>query len=257
MRIVVAVKQIPDLVEELELTADGTDVDREFLKMVVNEFDDQALEEGLCLKEAGEAELVVVALDEPDVDQTLHAALAKGADAAIKLTGVPTGWIDAHRRAALLASWLSEQPFDLVLTGVQAADDFDGQLPGLLGAQLELPHVSVVVRVESVGGTAKVWQELAGGTVVVDEVRLPAVIGVQAARQAPRYVSISRIRQAQQSGGITEVEIQSPELGMEQFALRRLVAPEAAGHAEMLAGGAGEVADRIVELLRAKGLVRS
>ncbi len=256
MRIVVALKQVPDLVEELELVPDGTDVDREFLKMVVNEFDDQALEEALCLKEATGAEVVVVTLDEPDVDQTLYTALAKGADAAVKLTGAPEGWVDGHRRASLLASWLSGEPYDLVLTGVQAADDLDGQLPGLLGAMLGVPHAAVVVRVEAESGTARVWQELAGGTVEVESVRLPAVVGVQAARQAPRYVSISRIRQAQQSGAITEVPAAAPETAAGDFVLRRLVVPEASSHAEMLAGDAGAVAARIVELIASKGLVR-
>lgn len=255
MRIVVALKQVPDLVEELELLPDGTDVDREYLKMVVNEFDDQALEEALCLKESSGAEVVVAALDEPDVDQTLYTALAKGADAAVKLSGSPDGWLDGHRRASLLASWLSAEPYDLVLTGVQAADDLDGQLPGLLGAMLEVPHAAVVVRVEAGDGTARVWQELAGGTVEVEAVRLPAVVGVQAARQAPRYVSISRIRQAQQSGSIAEVPVAVPEASA-NFALRRLVVPEASGHADMLAGDASAAAARIVELIGSKGLVR-
>ena len=253
MRIAVLLKQIPDLVEDLELAPDGTDVDREFLAFTLNEFDDQALEEALCLKDAGDAEVVAVALEDPDVDQCLYTALAKGADRAVKLTGAGEGWIDGHRRSAILAAWLATAEFDLILTGVQAADDLDGQLPPLLAARLGLPHASVVVRVELKGQVALVRQELGGGTVADEELRLPAVIGIQAARQAPRYASISRIRQAQQAGGLEEVGAPATDAGP-GYHLVRLLAPEAAGHAQMLGGSAGEVAERIVELIRAKGL---
>ncbi|HXZ98714.1 MAG TPA: electron transfer flavoprotein subunit beta/FixA family protein [Candidatus Binatia bacterium] len=254
MKVIVPVKQVPDVVEDLELTADGTDVDREFLKFVVNEFDEQALEEALCIKESSGAAVVVVGLDEPDVDQALYGALAKGADRAVKLVGTGEGWLPGHRRSAILAAWLAGEGYDLVLTGVQAADDLDGQLATLLGARLGLPHISVVVRVDAEGSAARVRQELAGGTVVEEAVALPAVIGVQAARQAPRYVSISRIRQAQQSGAVEEVPAATAD-GATGFRLRRLLAPERTSHAEMLRGGPGEVAERIVELIRAKGLI--
>lgn len=257
MRIVVPVKQVPDLVEELEPSPDGTDVDREFIKFVLNEFDDQALEEALLAKEATGAEVVVVALDDPDVDQVLYTALAKGADRAVKLsgTGAADGWLPTHGRAAVLAAWLEGQAVDLVMTGVQAADDLDGQLPALLAARMGLPHASVVVAVEAREGAARVRQEFSGGRAALLEVPLPAVLGIQAARQAPRYAPISRIRQAMQAGGLEEVAV-TPPAPAPGMSVRRLYPPEKTGHAEMLAGSPGDVAARIVELLRAKGLVK-
>lgn len=257
MRIVVPVKQVPDLVEELELTSDGTDIDREFLKFVVNEFDDYALEEALLVKEATDAtEVVVVGLDDPDVDQTLYTALAKGADRAVKLTGTGDGWVDSHTRAAVLAAWLGGESYDLVLAGVQAADDLDGQLAALLGAGLGVPHVAVAIGVEAKEGTARVRQEFSGGTSADLDVRLPAVVGVQASRQPPRYVPISRIRQAQQSGTIEEAAAPDTEAAA-GLTVRRLTPPEQTGHAEMLTGSADEVADRVLELLRGKGLAKT
>jgi len=255
MRIVVPVKMVPDLVEELELDAEGTDIDREFMKFVLNEFDDQALEEALLIKEANGAEVVVVGFGEPDIEQSLYAAVAKGADAAVKLTGVPEGWIDTHTRAAVLSQWLASEPFDLVIAGVQAADDLDGQLVSLLGGRLGLPHVSVVVGVEVKDANVLIRQEFSGGRGVELQVALPAVVGVQAARKAPRYASISRIRQAMQEATISEVSV-SPPAETPALRVRRLYAPRAEGHAEMLTGSVGEVADRIVSLLQAKGVVK-
>jgi electron transfer flavoprotein beta subunit len=259
MRIVVAMKQVPDLVEELELNDDGTDVDREFLKFVPSEWDDQALEEALLIKDAAGAEVVAVAFDDPDVDLTLYTAVAKGADRAVKLTvdPGPDGPLDSHTRSAALASWLEGASADLVLTGVQAVDDLDGQLPPLLGARLGWPHVSVVVGVEAKEGVAQVAQEFSGGMSTRLELRTPAVLGIQAARQAPRYASITRIRAAQQAGGIEEAAVAAPAGAAAGLVVRRLAVPEQTGHAEMLTGSADEVAARIIELVRAKGVLKA
>ena len=77
MRIVVPIKAVPDLVEEIELTGDGAAIDREYLTFVLNEWDGQALEEALLLKDADGAKVVAVGLaDDPDIDQFLYTALA-------------------------------------------------------------------------------------------------------------------------------------------------------------------------------------
>lgn len=256
MRIVVAIKQVPDLVEELELADDGRDVEREFLKFVTNEWDEQALEEALGVKDATGAHVTVVALDDSDVDQALYTAIAKGADRAVKLTGSSEGWIDSHRRAKMLAAWIRGQSFDLILSGVQAPDDLDGQMAPLLASELGLPYVSVVVRVEAKDAAARVTQEFGGGRAAELEVRLPAVIGVQAARQAPRYAPITRVRQAMQAGGLEQVAAEAPAEGS-GLTVRRLYAPEAVGHADMLTGSADDVAGAIVEILRSRGLIKA
>jgi electron transfer flavoprotein beta subunit len=162
MRIIVAMKQLPDLVEELEVDSNGTDVDREFVKFVPNEWDEQALEEALLIKESTGAEVVVVGLDDPDMDQTLYTAIAKGADRIVKITGTGAAdaWLTTRDRAAVLANWLAHQQFDLIMTGVQSADDLDGQLAGVLAALLGLPHASVVVRAEVKDGFVAVAQDV-------------------------------------------------------------------------------------------------
>lgn len=256
MRIVVPIKAVPDLVEEIELTSDETDIDREFLKFVVSEWDAQALEEALLIKDAAGAEVVAVGLaSDPDIDQALYTALAKGADSAVKVTGGDEQTKLTGDRAALLAGYLTAEPADLVMTGVQAADDLDGQLPPMLAAHLGQPHVSVVVAVEAADGGVTVRQEFAGGRVHELKVGLPAVIGVQAARQAPRYAPISRIRQAMQAGGLREVAA-DPAASAPAPLVRRMFRPEQTSHAQMLTGSADDVAEAIADLLRDRGLVK-
>lgn len=254
MRIVVVMKSVPDLVEEIELTSDGTDIEREYLKFVVNEWDDQALEEALLLKEADPAEVVAVGLaDDPDIDQALCTALAKGADRAVKIAGA-TGF-DTHSRVAAVAAWLRDNPADLVISGVQAPDDLDGQLPSALGAALGLPHVSVVASVLSAGEQVRVRQEFSGGRATELLVNRPAVVGLQASRQPPRYAPITKIRQVMQAGSLEEATV-TPEASSPGLEVRRMYPPEQTSHAQMLEGDVNAVADRIVELLRARGLVK-
>ena len=248
-------KAVPDLVEEIELTPDETDIDREFLKFVLNEWDSQALEEALLVKDATGAEVVAVGLaEDPDIDQALYTAIAKGADAAVKISG-GDGSTRTGDRAALLAGYLSSEPADLVITGVQAADDLDGQHRRQLAAHLGLPHVSVVVGIEASGDGVIVRQEFAGGRFHELHLTTPAVVGVQAARQAPRYAPISRIRQAMQAGGLRETEA-APAAAVPGLTVRRMYRPQAAGRAQLLTGDADEVAAKIVDLLRGRGLVK-
>jgi electron transfer flavoprotein beta subunit len=255
MNIVVPIKQTVDLVEELELNDDGTDVEREYLKFVANEWDEQALEEALLLKEAVGGTVTVVGFDEPEVDRTLHTALARGADRAVKLAGDFEGGLSSHARAAILAEHLRGTEFDLVLIGVQSPEDLDGQTGGILAATLDLPHASVAVAVEPLDGGLKVSQELGAGVVHELKVSTPAVIGVQAARQAPRYAPISRVREAIQSGRLEEATAPAVEAAA-GITVRRLYAPQSTSHAEMLEGGAEDVAARIVEIVRERGLIR-
>jgi electron transfer flavoprotein beta subunit len=253
VRIVVAMKAVPDLVEEIELTPDETGIDREYLKFVLNEWDDQALEEALLVKDATGAEIIAVGLaEDPDIDQALYTAIAKGADSSVKLNG---GGLDTHARAAAFAAYLTEEPADMVITGVQAPDDLDGQLAPMLAARLGQRHVSVVIGVEAQDGKLVVRQEFAGGRSHELEVPLPAVIGLQTSRETPRYAPITRIRQAMQAGGLREVTVPDDAAGS-GLSVRRMYRPETTSHAEMLTGSTDEVADKIIELLRERGLIK-
>ncbi|MFN3284922.1 MAG: electron transfer flavoprotein subunit beta/FixA family protein [bacterium] len=255
MHIVVVGKLVPDLVEDLEVDASGKELDRQFLKLVLNEFDEHALEEALLLKEAHGARVTVVVPDGEGAEDVLYTALAKGVDRAVKLKGL--GDAPSSRQiATALASTLPSLGFDLVLTGVQAADDLDGQVGMLLAGSLGLPHVGVVtgVDVDPESRRARVRKEYPGGWLAELEVGLPAVLGVQAARQPPRYVPVSKVRQAMKERTIDELEVEP--VSAPQPTVRRLFKPEAGGGAELLDGSPEEVAARLVDILVERGLVR-
>lgn len=257
MEIIVPVKMVPDLVEELEVNAEGTGLDRSVVRLRINEFDEHALEEALLLKDRHGARVTVLALDTGEVDETLFVGLAKGADRAVKIRGDFAAGVSSHAIAAVLAEVIRGMPCDLVLAGVQAADDRDGQVPVLLGAMLGRPHVSVVTAVEPAGERmVVVRQEHAGGLVAEYEVDLPAVLGVQAAEQAPRYAPVSRVRQLMKTAKLDEMTAPSVDAGAGST-VTRLAKPEVAARAEMIEGAPEEIAGRLHALFAERGLLRS
>ncbi|MFQ5628166.1 MAG: electron transfer flavoprotein subunit beta/FixA family protein [bacterium] len=253
MNIIVPIKLVPDLVEELEINDDGTDLDRDFISYKINEFDDHALEEALQLKNELDANVTVIALDSEETDKVLFTALAKGADEAVKITGDLETGVSSHALAKAMANAIKNMEYDLILTGVQAADDRDGQLGVLLAHALGVPHVSVVSDVSVSGSTATVHKEYAGGVMAKFEVDLPAVLGIQAARQTPRYAPVSRVRQIMRQEELEEVEAQGVEVNVGS-SVRKMFAPEAGAGAEMLEGSAEEIADKVIEIMKNKGI---
>ncbi len=256
MNIAVAIRLMPKAGDELEVDPSGTDIDRELVDMVISEFDDQALEEAVLIKEATGATVTAVALQAEGAEQALRVAYARGADRVVL---VEAGEIDAYdsRTAALaFAEAFRALAPDLVLIGVQTPSDVFGQTAPALAVALGWPQASVVVGVTVADGTARVTQEYAGGRLAVLGLELPAVVGVQSASAPPRYVSMGRLRQAmtEATAETIAVSIDAPDSASTLVSLAR---PELQGGATMLEGDAEEVAAQIVAVLRERGALVS
>jgi electron transfer flavoprotein beta subunit len=254
MNIAVLLNMVPDLVEELEIDASGTALDTQWMRYVLNESDEHALEQALILKERHGARVTVVALDYGEVDEALYSALAKGADDALKLTGLPAS-PGRPAAAAAFADALRDLSADLILTGVYATDDQDGHTAGLLAGLSDLPFVGVTRSVEPADGTIVVQKEYPGGFAAEIRVTLPAVVGVLSAPQPPRYVPVAKIRETRKTRKLTERDvslIESPP----GPTIRRLFKPEPAERAEFLTGSPEEMARQIATILADRGLVR-
>jgi electron transfer flavoprotein beta subunit len=255
MNILVPIKFVPDPVEDLEIDAGTGLLDRTFMRLMPSELDDHALEEALLLVERHGGAVTVVTLDTGDVDETLFTALAKGAKRAIKIhgDGFDQG-LGNQRIAAILEPVVRTVPFDLVLVGTQALDDLDGFAGALLAERLGLPYVGYVTKVEVDGSKVIASKEYPGGLAGEIEVTGPAVLGIQAAEKAPRYVVTSKIMEAMKSAKIEEIAAGEATAELD-VPVTAMAAPRSAAHAEMIEGAAGQVADRLVALLRERGVV--
>lgn len=253
MNIVVPIRQVPDLVEELELDDSGKDLNREWLKYKINEFDDHALEEALLLKEDAGTTVTAIALEGDDVEKALFTAAAKGADKLIKITGDFGTSVPAHVAAKAFANAIQSLDYDLVLTGVQAVDERDGQMAVMLAHYLGVPHISVVTGVRLDSGKATVHKEYAGGLMGEFEVDLPAVFGIQAARQTPRYAPVSRVRMAMRSTTLEELSSGDVSVSVGSV-VEKMFKPDTGKGAEMLSGSPEELAEKLVAILKERGI---
>ncbi|MBM3469283.1 MAG: electron transfer flavoprotein subunit beta [Armatimonadetes bacterium] len=254
MRIAVLLNMVPDLVEELEIDSTGKALDTQWMRYVISESDDHALEQALLLKDRHGASVSVLAMDYGDADQVLYAALARGADEAVNLTGIPETGLGKRAAAATFKEALGGIRPDLILAGVQAIDDLDAHVAGMLGGMMALPYVGVTRSVEPSGeGKVLVQKEYPGGAAAEIEVTLPAVVGVLSAPQPPRYVPVARIREVMKTRTLDKREAVAVAVPAEP-AVIRLFKPEPAEHAQMLDGSPEELAGQIIKILEDRGL---
>ena len=254
MNIVVPVRLVPDLVEELEIDESGTALDTTWLRLIINEFDDHAIEQAILLKEGSGGQVMIVAPDTEGIDDLLYAAAAKGADRLIKLTGAFEEGVNNHALARALATTVTPLQPDLVLTGVQGHNDLDGQVGPLLAAYLNMPYVGYVAGVTVSDGKAIVRKEYPGGLIAEMEVTLPAVLGIQAAAEPPRYVAISKIRQMMKTATIEEQDAAELDTSGGPV-VSRLFQPEVGERATMIEGDEAEIAAKLIELLKEAGVL--
>ncbi|OGO14367.1 MAG: hypothetical protein A2Y53_04620 [Chloroflexi bacterium RBG_16_47_49] len=254
MNIIVPVKLVPDLVEELTIDASGTALDTAWLRMIINEFDDHAIEQAILIKERTGAHVTVLSTNVEGVDDLLFTAAAKGADRLIKLNGDFEGGVNNHALARAITDIVKGLQPDLVLTGVQAHNDLDGQIGPLLAGYLEMPYVGCVSGFTMNNGQVIARKEYPGGLLAEMAVRLPAVLGIQAAEQPPRYVAISKIRQIMKSTIIEEQAIATldseggPTIG-------RMFKPEVSEYAIMIEGDINEICTKLIEVFKEAGVL--
>jgi electron transfer flavoprotein beta subunit len=246
MKVVVCVKQVLQLGDEVEFTDDGLDVDPDYFDAALNEWDSFATEEALQLKERLGGEVVIVTCGDRGAEAALRRCLAMGADRAIRVEGAGR---DPIAVARALAEVVRGEVPDLVLCGVQSSDSVQAATGTALAELVDLPRVAVVVKLDYDEGAGKaiVDRELEGGLLDRVEVDVPAVLTIQTGINQPRYANLRAIKQAEQ----VEVDVRQAAAGGEPaFRVRRMFVPPKGDGAEMLGRDPAEVARRIAEIVK-------
>ncbi len=186
MRIVVCVKQVPDTATRIKIAPSGDAIVEGDVSWIVSPFDEFAIEEALRLREAKGGDVVLVTVG-PDRAQTaLRNGLAMGADSAIHVKDAVLDAADPAATAmALAAAIRTASPVDLILAGQQGVGGDHSQVPGLLAEALDLPQVTVAVKIEVGDGRATVEREVEGGTGGLGDLAPGRRIGPERAERAP------------------------------------------------------------------------
>jgi electron transfer flavoprotein beta subunit len=195
LKIAVCVKQVPDTETRVRIAPDGKGIVETDVNWVVSPYDEFAIEEALKIKEAKGGEVVLVSVGPDRVQSALRNGLAMGADAALHLKDAAFEGLDPLGTARVLAAAIKGLGADLIFTGQQGVGGDHSQVPGLLAELLDLPQVTMAVKVELAEGSARVEREVEGAHEVW-ETSLPAVISAQKGLNEPRYASLKGIMAA-------------------------------------------------------------
>ena len=196
MKIVVCVEQVPDTETRIRVALEGNRIVEQDLTWIVSPFDEFAIEAALRIKEQKGGEVVLVSLGPDRVQSALRTGLAMGADSALHVKDAAFEGSDTLAIARGLAAAIRTlAPVDLVLTGQQGVGGDHSQIPGLLAEMLELPQVTVAVKLSVEDGKATVEREIEGARETW-ETALPAVISTQKGLNEPRYASLKGIMAA-------------------------------------------------------------
>ncbi|MCB9094824.1 MAG: electron transfer flavoprotein subunit beta/FixA family protein [Halobacteriovoraceae bacterium] len=197
MNIFVCVKQVPDTETKVQPNSDGSFIETNAIKWIMNPYDEFAVEQALLVKAANsDSTVTVLRVGSVKDTEALRTAMAMGADEAILVEAEDN--LDSYMTAKALKGAIekSGKTPDLILSGKQAIDSDALQVPQLLAQMLGLPSVSVVVGFEQNGDKLQIKREVEGGSLEVYEVTSPAVIACNKGINTPRYASLPGIMKA-------------------------------------------------------------
>jgi len=194
MKILVATKRVQDYNVKVRPKSDGSDVDIDGIKMGINPFDENALEEALRIKEKIQStEISVVSIGDSKNQDVLRHGLAMGADRAILInTESPLQPLGV---AKVLKGLVEKEKPDLILLGKLALDSDAGQTGQMLAGLLNYPQGTFVSKIEINNNKLTLTREIDGGTNVL-EMNLPAVLTADLRLNEPRFVKLPNLMMA-------------------------------------------------------------
>ncbi len=194
MKILVPLKRVadPDNANKVKIPASGATIETTGLEWKPNPFDEYALEAALRLTEDGKTpkvragEVIVVTFGPKETETTLRAALATGADRAIRVEATDDK-LDGALVARALKTLVEREKPDLVLMGKQAVDGDSNQVGQILAELLDWPMATFAATMKEEAGAVLVGREVDGGVITL-RAKLPAVVTVDLRIVAPTSV---------------------------------------------------------------------
>jgi len=255
MKILVCIKQVPDMESRFKVAANGIWFEESDLAWRINEYDEFAVEQGVQLKtQIGEAELTVLTVGPTRVKEALKKALAMGCDRAVHLVDGLAHEKDSFQIASGIAAFAKDKGFDLIFTGMQSQDRGSGQVGVLVAEMLAIPALTTAIGFEYANGSITVRRELEGGLKAVVKAQTPALVSCQLGLNTPRYPTLPNIMKAKKKE-LLEIPIGDLLQDGARVQALSLAYPEKKGSALILEGEVGELVDKVIGILKEKTAV--
>lgn len=252
MKILVCIKQVPDMESKFKVDAAGTWYAKTDLAWRMNEYDEYAVEQAVQVKEqVKDADVTVLCIGGDQVKETMKKALAMGCDRGAHIADDEVSGKEPLQIAGIIAEYAKDKGFDLIFTGMQSQDRGSGQVGILVAEMLELPSVSTVVSFQLEGDVIAAKRELEGGVKANVKVSLPALITCQLGLNTPRYPTLPNIMKAKKKellsipvGDVLKVEARQ--------GTKKMYFPEKKGGGLILEGDVPKLIDELIQILKDK-----
>jgi len=252
MKILVCIKQVPDMESKFKLNGESNWYDGSDLAWRMNEYDEYAVEQAVQLKgQVGDADLTVLSIGPDRVKEMMKKALAMGCDRGAHIADDDSFKKDPYEIASVIAEFAKDKSFDLIFTGMQSQDRGSAQVGVLIAEMLGLPSITTIVDFAYDGGQITAKRELEGGIKSIIKVSAPALVTCQLGLNTPRYPTLPNIMKAKRKEmlSIPIAELLKVE-GKQETA--KMYFPEKKGGGLVLEGDAGDLADQLIKILKDK-----
>lgn len=248
MKIAVCVSIVPDSTTKVKIAESGTTIDENGVSFIINPYDEFALEEALQLREKHGGEVIAVAFGTDKAKEVVKKSFQMGADKGVLIKSDTTDF-DSFTVARNLSEYLKSENPDIIFFGKQSID-FDGLLiPSMVSELMDIPSISVVVKLDIDGNKVTAEREIEGGKEIV-EATLPVIIGAQKGLNEPRYPNLKSIMAAKSK----PVEEKPAYYKGNKTIITEMRLPPVKSSGKIFTNGASDVSE-LVRLLREEAKV--
>jgi electron transfer flavoprotein beta subunit len=252
MKILVCIKQVPDMESKFKVDADGTWYEKSDLAWRMNEYDEYAVEQAVQLREqVKDADLTVLCIGGDQVKETMKKGLAMGCDRGAHIVDDDSSSREPFEKAGIIAEYAKDKGFDLVFTGMQSQDRGSAQVGILIGEFLAMPSISTVVDFTYSEGVVNVKRELEGGVKACVTARTPLVVTCQLGLNTPRYPTLPNIMKAKRKELLSLPVADLLKVDSRQETAK-IYFPEKKGGGLILEGDVAELTDKLIQILKEK-----
>lgn len=247
MNIFVLLKRTFDTEEKIVINQGQ--IQEDGAEFIINPYDEYAVEEAIQLRDEHGGEVTVVTIGTEEAEKELRTALAMGADKAV-LINVEDDLddIDQYTTSKIIAKYLEDQEYDLIIGGNVAIDGGSGQVGPRVAELLNIPQVTTITNIEVDGDTATMERDVEGDKEVV-EVSLPVLVTAQQGLNEPRYPSLPGIMKAKKKP-LEELELDDLDLDEDDVEAKtetvEIFLPKQKEAGKVLEG---EISDQVKELV--------
>jgi len=194
LKIVACIKQVPD--SEAKVKAEGGQISWGDAPLVINPFDEYAVEGALQQREAQGGTVTALCMGAESGKDALKHALAMGADDAVLVSDPALNELDTVGAARVLAAAINKiGGVDMVLFGRQTLDSGSGLTAAQTARVLGWPMLGLAGQIKVEAGGVSVERVIEEGRQSLSA-KLPAVLSVVQSIGEPRYPSFMGIRKA-------------------------------------------------------------